>query len=232
MQIAQTTTVLAPDMPALTATAEQIEAQPMFYNADLALWLSTPTCPLTTQFIDVVGEHLDLSAEVFGREPTRWSLDTRSHMLMRGWYPAIPGWHHDDVDRGLNGQPNYDGEWLHQDRRMFVCVVDADDQPTGSLTEFISDGETVSVPWPVPDDDPVYRYWDAHIEREVDAKRTVLRSGVIYEFNQASFHRAMPATSNGWRWFARLIVNPGPRPARPKVRRQTQVYLPTTNLGW
>lgn len=218
----------------MAANAEAIESETMFFNA-------------TGAFLDGLGMRsewpiarafLRTLEPIIGGESTwaesNWSLDTRSHMLMRGWFPAIPGWHHDDVDRSerSGGQPDYDDVWYNPTRQMYVCVIDAIDAPTGSLTEFIGDGEVVSVPWPVPDEAPVYRYWDAHIEREVEAPRTVLKSGIIYRFDQTSFHRAMPAVSNGWRWFARLTENPGPRPTGPKIRRQSQVYLPTTNLGW
>jgi hypothetical protein len=175
--------------------------------------------PITQRFIEA--SRLPTDAVV--------SIDSRSHMLMRGWYPAIPGWHHDDVDRGASGQPDYDAP-LDRHRAMAAVCVDASDQPTGSMTEFLSG--VVSVPWPVPEDAPVYRYWDAHIEREVTNKRIVLASGQIQWFTCSDFHRAMPATSGGWRWFGRITLHPGPRPAEGKVRRQAQVYLPVTNNGW
>lgn len=161
-----------------------------------------------------------------------WSLDTRSHMLMRGHYPAIPGWHHDDVDRGSNGQPDYDRTPSNDGRVMFAVCVDAFNAPTGSMTEFIERGSIVSVPWPVPEDAPVYRYWDAHIEQECAARRETLESGKIVRFWQGDFHRAMPARTSGWRWFARLTVNPGPRPSGPKLRSFSTVYVPVTNAGW
>lgn len=204
----------------------------MFYNSDIVHQPSTAAghpAPIVDMFLDAL--ELGLMGPVLGGPHVDWSLDTRSHMLMRGWYPAIPGWHHDDVDRGPTGQPDYDAP-LAEGRRMFVCVIDASDRPTGSLTEFFQPGQTVSVPWPVPTDQPVYRYWDAHIERESDAERFELISGAVYEFGPGDFHRALPARSDGWRWFARLTINPGPRPAEPKIRRQAQVYLPVTNLGW
>lgn len=37
-----------------------------------------------------------------------YCFDSRVHMLMPGWFPCIPGWHHDDVPRSCSdGQPNY-----------------------------------------------------------------------------------------------------------------------------
>jgi len=128
-------------------------------------------------------------------------------MLMRGWYPAIPGWHHDDVDRGENGQPDYDGDWLRKDRIMICVALDADDAPTGSLTEWVD--EPVNLRWPLPDDEPVYRYWDQQIDQEGFRTHTY-PSGTIVLFTQESLHRAVPAAGSGWRWFCRITVNPGP----------------------
>lgn len=206
-------------------TAAEIEAEPMLFNASLDEAL-THGGPITEQFVLRA-----LVARAF-LEGQRVSIDTRCHMLMRGWYPAIPGWHHDDVDRGASGQPDYDDAGTSPGRRMFSAVLDASDAPTGAMTEFFQPGQRVSVPWPVPEDLPVYRYWDAHIEREVTATRCAVRSGEIVAFGQGDFHRAMPAKASGWRWFARLTVNQGPRSAPFKVRRQSQVYLPVTNQGW
>jgi hypothetical protein len=208
------------DIQTIYATAEQIEQEPMFYNADVRLVRSTDA-PLTRRWLAAMGVDLyDTDA--------RWSLDTRSHMLMRGWFPAIPGWHHDDVDRGDMGQPDYDADWVS--RPMRLTVVDADDQPTGSLTEWIV-RQPVSVTWPLPGDEPVYRYWDNQIESDQYGRWTY-ESGRTVAFDSGDFHRAMPAKSSGWRWFARLCLNPGQRGAAPKIRRQCQVYLPTTNKGW
>lgn len=205
---------------ASSASARKIENEPMLFNAD-------------REFADRNGGPIlkDLLIQVSPLIPrdAPLSIDTRSHMLMRGWYPAIPGWHHDDVDRGENGQPDYDGDWLHENRIMICVALDADDAPTGSLTEWVD--EPVNLRWPLPDDEPVYRYWDQQIDQEGFRTHTY-PSGTIIRFTQESLHRAVPAAGSGWRWFCRITVNPGPRPDAPKVRKQTQVYLPTINKGW
>jgi hypothetical protein len=210
--------------PRITATAEEIEREPMLYNCAQRQTLRMGG-DLTVRLLAAI-------ETVVGFLPGDFSLDTRSHMLMRGWYPAIPGWHHDDIDRAENGQPDYDRAPRNDGRLMYTVVVDASDQPTGCMTEFLARGERVSVPWPVPEDRPVYSYWDAHIENECRAPRANLEDGVITVFDQGDFHRAMPAKATGWRWFARLTINPGPRGAPAKIRRQAQVYLPVTNKGW
>jgi len=207
----------------ISANAKMIEEEPMLFNATPNfLQKNALKRPITDKFLRAV-------EELWGDPlPDSYSLDTRSHMLMRGWYPAIPGWHHDDVDRGENGQPDYDN--LPTKRRtMFCCTLDAWDAPTNSMTEFVR--EPIDVPWPLPDDEPVYRYWDNHINNaEVETRR--VQSGRIVRFTDSDFHRAVPAERSGWRWFARLSFDPGPRPDHSKIRRQVQVYLPVTNKGW
>lgn len=223
MRFRQTLVATGAEMGRMSALT--IENEPMLFNADRKfLDASQLNCPRAHEFL--------LLAKAMGYEldESRWSLDTRSHMLMRGWLPAIPGWHHDDVDRGNDGQPRYDLR-MPANRRMLCVVVDAFDKPTGSLTEFAA-STVVDVCWPTPEDAPVYRYWDQELRVDEALPTTRLESGRVYEFGCDDFHRAVPATSTGWRWFARLTFNPGPRPDGPKVRRQTQVYLPVVNQGW
>ena len=120
----------AMDYPMPTATAAEIENEPMFYNANYDL-LVKHMDGLTGHFLRRVRAFYP---ERF--ENKNWSMDSRSHMLMPGWYPAIPGWHHDDWDRGADGQPDYTLA-MPNDRVIIVSVVDAIDKPTGSLTEFL-----------------------------------------------------------------------------------------------
>lgn len=213
----------------LIASAAQIEAEPMFYNATPD-WeeFMLMAHPLTNHFITACR----LSGE-FNPILGNWSLDTRSTMLQPGWIPAIPGWHHDDVDRDATGQPIYhDPEWFHPKRRMITTVIEALGRPTGSRTEFVD--QVVDVTYPVRDGKTVYADWDITLQAMelVNLKTRFLESGKLYSFGQQDFHRATPATSFGWRWFARLTINPGPRPAGPKIRRQVQIYTPYKEQGW
>src|SRR5580700_1237659 len=86
-----------------------VKNEPMLFNCDFdAAWRLGG--PITRYFIDAV-----LRAGGFGSpaEAPRYFdapiiVDTRVHMLMPGWYPCIPGWHHDDVPRTrADGQPDY-----------------------------------------------------------------------------------------------------------------------------
>lgn len=216
------------DVPQITATAAEIEAEPMFYNATHDFIDFDQPTPLTSKFM------LACIDSGFSPNFNNWSLDTRSTMLMPGWFPAIPGWHHDDVDRDATGQPIYhDSGWLVPSRRMFTVIVEAEGRPTGSRTEFVN--AKVGVTYPPAPGRTVYAQWDHELEEKAALGAlpvSQLESGKLYEFGQSDFHRATPATNFGWRWFARLTINPGPRPAGPKIRRQVQVYTPTKEQGW
>ena len=230
MKFEQTAHVVAHMRPRLAA---EIEIEPMLYNAGPELAASAAG-PMASELLDMAFKLPGWEHAAWGP----WSLDCRSHMLMRGWYPAIPGWHHDDVDRGSDGQPIYDRE-MPPDRKMLAVVIDAHDAPTVALTEWagtnpyptVDEAAVVDVSWPLPGDAPVYRYWDNEI-RSMNLPTWRALSGRVIEFDPYDFHRARPAERTGWRWFARLTLNPGPRPDVAKVRAQTQVYLPVTNEGW
>lgn len=86
---------------------EDIKNEPMFFNCDLD-FIYKNGGEITKSFVDSMPEGWKQSDIVF---------DSRVHMLMPGWFPAIPGFHHDDVPRPeipvgqhfiTAGQPDYD----------------------------------------------------------------------------------------------------------------------------
>lgn len=85
-------------------------------------------CPWTKEFLEELPEDWQNSN-------TR--IDSRVHMLMPGWYPCIPGWHHDDVQRTRKDkQPDYFAENPIRAQHIMM-LVGAD----VSATEFAT-GET------------------------------------------------------------------------------------------
>ena len=77
---------------------EVIKNEPMFFNCDLA-YAFKHGGEITKTFI------AGLPEDWISYNPV---LDSRVHMLMKNWYPCIPGYHHDDVPRSTStGQPNY-----------------------------------------------------------------------------------------------------------------------------
>lgn len=194
-----------------------VKNEPMFFNAALGYALKEGG-PITQAFI------LGLPREF--RRPDA-VLDSRVHMLMPGWFPCIPGWHHDDVPRNTaDGQPNYDNPPYRS--RHCLALVNADVAPT----EFLCG--RVTVPEPVPGTGAVYKQWDEAIETgraDVIGGVYAARERTYYDFNCDTFHRGVVAQRNGWRWFGRVSVDTDRKPTN-EIRRQVQVYMPTLNAGW
>lgn len=152
-------------------------------------------------------------------------VDTRSHMLMPGWYPCIPGWHHDDVPRSAeDGQPNYKSPEYSS---MHCCaLVNAEVAPTQFLIGEIKvpDPETGRV---------VYEQWDHFLEGEGSKQgmRISAPDRHLLYFDAATFHRGVEAVGNGWRWFGRVSINTRRKPTN-EIRKQVQIYLGVVNAGW
>lgn len=153
-------------------------------------------------------------------------IDTRSHMLMPGWFPAIPGWHHDDVPRGTDGQPIYDDTPYFSDHAM--ALVNGDICPT-----MFAVGD-VKLPAPAPYRGPTYGQWhpmvDIAIQDGILRPESAPSNRIIY-FDWQTFHQGVAANAGGWRWFGRASRNTAREPAN-EVRRQVQVYLAHPMEGW
>lgn len=202
-------------------TMAQIKTEPMFFHAD---W----------DFAFRNGGVITRSFLRFLDPRVKWVIDSRVHMLMPGWYPCIPGWHHDDVPRHTSvtdanvviGQPNYKNPAYHAEH--ILTVVDAG---TGSLTEFL-EGEL-----DIESYDPaaVYKAFNGEIERwwrfQEGVRFRTVHSGEVVKLDANTFHRGMPATGNGWRIFIRATQNTQ-EPVHNELRTQVQVYMSELEAGW
>lgn len=193
-----------------------IKNEPMLFNCDLAFaWYKGG--PITRAFINAL--------------PTSWQhdrvvLDSRTHMLMKGWYPCIPGWHHDDVPRSTaNGQPNYENPEYHSTH--ILGLVNAEVAPT----EFAIGSIELEVP-----EQMIYKKWHPQVEEAVrmgDLKLAKARSGVLYAFDCDTFHQGVRAAKDGWRWFARVSQNTDRyKTISNEIRSQVQVYMEFPMEGW
>lgn len=209
-----------PDFP-----DEVVKNEPMLFNCDMAA-ASRQGGVITKAFLGLL--------------PLDWHdcpvvVDTRVHMLMPGWYPCIPGWHHDDVPRTRpDGQPSYEHG---QDRSWHVmALVNARLAPTTFAL-----GKS-RFPHP-PHGITTYELWHGAVElklRQGELKQWQLRTGNLVLFDDRCWHRGSEAVGTGWRWFGRVsryfdaagreIARRNPRTC--EVRRQVQVYLPAVNAGW
>lgn len=205
---------------------EKIKNEPMFFNADLH-FARNEGGPITRAFIDALPSDWRSADTVF---------DSRVHMLMPGWFPAIPGFHHDDVPRpaipvgqhfGTAGQPDYDSPRYRSEHIM--GLVNADVAPTDFAI-----GEC-TMPR-VEDGDLVYRRWHVEVERLLAAgalARVKAPDRQLIGFDCDSFHTGTKAVGSGWRWFGRVSRNTErARTITNEIRSQVQVYLEFPMEGW
>lgn len=197
-------------------TQDQIKNEPMLFNCD--------------------ADH----AYVYGGEITRnflrslppaWAwipdlvVDSRVHMLMPGWYPCIPGMHHDDIPRTTeNGQPNYINPEYKAEH--VLGLVNGDIAPTQFAL-----GE---IDLEIPTEGIIYKQWHPKVMQAIEdgtMKSYSAESGVILQFNSESFHQGTRAVAAGWRWFIRVSRNTHRKPTN-EIRKQVQVYLENPMEGW
>jgi hypothetical protein len=204
---------------------EDIKNEPMFFNCDYNFAYKHGG-PVTKAFL------LSL--------PSEWHrdvvFDSRVHMLMPGWYPAIPGWHHDDVPRPeiptgqhfiTAGQPDYDTPRYKSEHIM--ALVNAEICPT----EFVIGDCKMPA---IPEGELIYRAWHKEVEKLIkDNKVKVVKAPdrqLIY-FDCDTFHTGQQAVNNGWRWFGRVTRNSERvNKITNEIRSQVQVYLEFPMEGW
>lgn len=195
-----------------------LKNEPMFFGANLEFALKNGGS-ITKSFFDSIPEDWKDGPLIF---------DSRVHMLMKGWYPAIPGYHHDDVPRhGTYNQPNYvDPEYRSE---HLMGLVNGHIAPT-----MFAVGECVMPE--VSEGEIVYENWHREVSRQI--KDNILTSveaptqRIIY-FDDESFHTAQGAVMPGWRWFGRVSRHTARTDNPPnEIRKQVQVYLSNPMGGW
>lgn len=152
-------------------------------------------------------------------------IDSRVHMLMPGWYPCIPGWHHDDVPRGMDGQPNYHNPQYRSNHAMVLYNGDI------CPTEFAVGKSEFSSPESHP---VVYKGWHKEVESKLEHMQldhVKAPSNQIIYFDDRTWHQGTAAVANGWRLFIRASWNTQ-RKATNELRRQCQVYMEDIHAGW
>lgn len=205
---------------------DQIKDEPMLFSADPRFAYASGGI-LTRTILDKLTQRGKFSPD------DNVVIDTRVHMLKPGWIPAIGGWHCDAVPRGDDGQPVLNHPAI-DGIRHYLCVVDCG---TGSMTEFLTKDVAEYLPTKAS---PGKNLWGQHSELVNDyigsdpegAGVVTLQSGQIYEFNARDYHRAIPATGHGWRFFFRASVNTLTKGPLNEIRKQVQVYLPHEDWGW
>ena len=204
----------------------EIKNEPMFFNSDFN-YAYEKGGPITRSFLDNLPDD-------WKNQPL--AFDSRVHMLMPGWFPAIPGWHHDDVPRPeiptgqhfiTAGQPDYDNPRYHSEH--ILGLLNADVCPTAFAL-----GECTMPA--IPEDELIYRNWHQEVERlikEGTLTKELTNDGELVYFDWQSFHTGTKAVSNGWRWFGRVTRNSDRvNKTTNEIRVNCQVYLEFPMEGW
>jgi len=198
-------------------SSDVIKNEPMFFNCDLEFAYSNGG-QLTKSFIDALPD------DWLDNNPV---LDSRVHMLMNGWFPCIPGYHHDDIARNIiSGQPDYDNMAYQSEHLM--GLVNGDICPTVFALGIHQ--------LPKIDNDIIYKTWHPIVENQIETgvlKTYEVPSGKLIQFDWQSMHTGQRANANGWRWFIRLSRNTDRQLSiTNEIRRQVQVYLEFPMEGW
>ena len=198
-------------------TNDEVKNEPMLFGCD-ARHAEDLGGPLTRAFLAAL--------PISWRYAPDLVVDSRVHMLIPGWFPAIPGYHHDDVPRSReDGQPNYVNPEYRSEHVMML--VNAEVCPTA----FAVGSLDFTVP---PLGRTIYKEWHPDVESAVKAGVLKLESipdRTLAFFDDRAWHQATPAVKNGWRWFIRASRNTHRKPAN-ELRRQVQVYLENPMEGW
>lgn len=211
---------------AIYTSNDEIKNEPMFFNSDWQ-YAHGHGGPITKSFLTALPDEWKDAPLVF---------DSRVHMLMPGWYPAIPGYHHDDVPRPdipvgqhfiTAGQPDYDTPRYHAEH--IVGLVNASVCPTDFALGDCWMPE-------VPDGELIYRRWHAEVEAQL-AKGLMTRvtapDRMLVHFDWQTFHSGTKAAGTGWRWFGRVSRSTDRvRKVTNEIRVNAQVYLEFPMEGW
>lgn len=211
---------------ALLIPNSDIKKEPMFFNCDLDFAYAEGG-EITKSFIDALPREWQIGEVVF---------DSRVHMLMPGWYPAIPGYHHDDVPRPdipvgkhfiTAGQPDYDNPRYHSEH--ILGLVNAGVCPTHFAV-----GKAIMPE--VPDGELIYRRWHPEVLKQIesgDLERVEAPDRTLVKFDWQTFHTGSQAVKDGWRWFGRVTRNSDrTKKISNEIRVNAQVYLEFPMEGW
>lgn len=163
-------------------------------------------------------------------------VDVKTHMLMPGMIPAIPGWHTDGVPRGgktlspASGAPHIHMQIGADSPRYHLLVVGGD-----CPTKFIASRNINLITENLPN---LYAGISSQV-CEMDNRGLLdtydAPDGQVVEWDWWELHTAQQARAPGWRYLIRVTETDYLEPQkdlRLVLRNQQQVYLPTEKFGW
>lgn len=189
----------------------------MFFNADAEFCLGLSIGP-TYDFLMALESHgVNLNSVI---------IDSRIHMLMPGWYPCIPGFHHDDVPRERSDkQPEYHNPSYRS--KHALVLFNGDICPT----EFAIGGCEFTDP---NNHDTIYKEWHKEVINNINngnLQSVFAPSNQIVFFDDRTWHQGTKSTGNGWRLFIRASWDTKRTPTN-EIRNQVQVYMDNPHMGW
>lgn len=205
-------------------TTEEIKNTPQLWNASLEDALKYGG-ELTKSAIGAMNLRFDKKHII---------VDTKIHMLMPGFYPAIPSWHTDGVPRGAELKPDGKGSpnifaQEKMDASRFHLLVTGD----GCLTDFVTTPTFIDIPEQA--DTNLYKLVHDEIEKRKDELEIVTTpSCTVVEWDWWNIHRAVKATKHEWRYLIRVTETDHMQPQsdlRQVLRTQIQIYVPES-FGW
>ena len=186
-------------------TEEQIKAERLFFESSGAFAYKNGGI-ITRAFFDAVAKTRDFANCV---------VDTRAHKLEPGQYPALPGYHHDEIaredfklkgkGRGLEGHHvlgMINGQICPTRFALGKCempklVPGSSWNPV--INQLVADGSLKL--WEAPTNFLVWYHWQ-------------------------TFHEAQAAKTSGWRWFARVYFDTKTSP-KNEIRSHYGVFIKT-----
>jgi hypothetical protein len=205
-------------------TENEVKNEPMLWQCDVKTAWELGG-PITKAFIAAMLE--DSSRYMFPNiNYDNVIIDSRVHMLMKGWYSCIPGFHHDLVPRTRSdSQPNYTNPAYHAKHCMML--INGDICPT----EFAIGKATFN---DVPIGQKYYKEWHKEVVEKLksgELRQMLAPSNSLIFFDWQTWHQGTAAVGNGWRFFIRASWNHNEKP-KNELRRQCQVYLSPLEEGW
>jgi len=197
-------------------TQDEVKSEPMFFRAAFG-FATINGGQITRAFLSHLPDWF--------KDAEDFTFDSRVHMLMPGWYPCIPGFHHDDVPRTRSDkQPNYDTPEYKSEHAMALigdCCPTEFALGTSNFPEVLHN-------------EIVYKHWHPHVVEQIKSGKLESFSApsnkIIY-FDWNTWHQGTKAIKRGFRWFGRASINTNRIPLN-EIRVNANVYMDEPMEGW
>ena len=155
--------------------------------------------------------------------------DVKVHMLMPGFWTAIPSWHVDGTPRRSKSEPDIRLQETERHNIYHFLVTGG-----GCLTDFIRDPLELEVP-----DEPTPKLFNVIDEQvnnlpDLNGRILVSPSCQVLTWDWWTIHRGVEAKKHEWRYLIRVCetdFQPPNTNLRDVLRIQQQIYAPL-NFGW